>query len=267
MRKNLILVKPLVLVKILVLISITAFSATIALADSIATCSIRAGRTDEKMSFSSERGDCVAGRNCHEGSSDMLWSRWSGITAQDLEHEGAAVDARMKADSGEMRCVGTVHDAAMHGTYSFTPDEGFVKRMQAMGFDDLTPDRLQGFAMLDVTTAWVKEMKDAGVTEMTTQNVMGLRALKVDPAYVKAMSAAGYPELRAQKLTSMKAVGVSPEKVQAIRAMGYSPTQEELIQMSVFKIDAPFVEKMKARGFKNLTIAQLVKIKVFKLDE
>ena len=102
---------------------------------------------------------------------------------------------------------------------------------------------------------------------MTAQNLMGLKALKVDPAYVKAMAAAGYPEMRAQKLTSMKAVGVSPEKVQAVKAMGYSPTQEELIQMSVFKIDAPFVERMKARGFQNLTIAQLIKIKVFKLDE
>jgi hypothetical protein len=121
--------------------------------------------------------------------------------------------------------------------------------------------------MLDVTTGWVKEMKDAGVTEMTSQNVMGLRALKVDAAYVKAMKAAGYPELRAQKLTGMKAVGVTPEKVQAVKAMGFSPTQEELIQMSVFKIDAPFIERMKARGFQNLTIAQLVKIKVFKLDE
>jgi hypothetical protein len=49
--------------------------------------------------------------------------------------------------------------------------------------------------------------------------------------------------------------------------MGYSPTEEELIQMSVFKIDAPLVERMKACGFQNLTIAQLVKIKVFKLDE
>ena len=37
--------------------------------------------------------------------------------------------------------------------------------------------------------------------------------------------------------------------------------------MSVFKIDAPFVERMKARGLKNLTIAKLVQIKVFKLDE
>jgi hypothetical protein len=238
-----------------------------AVAETAGTCSIRAGRTEEKMSFSSERGDCVAGHGCHESNSDMLWSRWSGVTPQDLQREGAAVDARMKADAGEMRCVGTVHDAALRGTYSFTPDEGFVKQMDAMGISDVTQDRLEGYAMLDVTTAWVKGMKDGGVTEMTAQKLMGLRALKVDPAYVRAMAAAGYPELRASKLTSMKAVGVSPEKVQAIRAMGYSPTQEELIQMSVFKIDAPFVERMRARGFKDLTISQLVKIKVFKLDE
>jgi len=197
----------------------------------------------------------------------MLWSKWSGVAPTDLQREGATVDARMKAEAGEMRCIGTVHESAVRGKYSFTPDTEFAKRMEAMGFDDQTPDRLQGYAMLDVTTPWVKDLKDAGVTEMTAQRLMGLRALKVDAAYVRAMTAAGYPELRAEKLTSMKAVGVTPEKVQAVRAMGYSPTQEELIQMSVFKIDAPFVERMKERGFKNLTIAQLVKIKVFKLDE
>lgn len=253
--------------QILVLGVIFGLGAAAAVADTTGTCSIRAGRTEGKMSFSSERGDCAAGHSCHENNSDMLWSKWSGVTPQDLEREGASVDARMKAESGEMRCIGTVHEAAMRGSYSFTPDEGFVKRMEAMGFADVTSDRLEGYAMLDVTTEWVKEMKDAGVTEMTAQKLMGLRALKVDAAYVRAMAAAGYPELRANKLTSMKAVGVSPEKVQAVRAMGFSPTQEELIQMSVFKIDAPFVERMKARGFKNLTIAQLVKIKVFKLDE
>jgi hypothetical protein len=253
--------------KTLIFTLVFGLGATAAIAQTTSTCSIRAGRTEEKMSIDWERGDCVAKQHCHQGDSDMLWSKWTGVTPQDLEHEGAAIDARMKAEAGEMRCVGTVHDAALRGTYSFTPDPAFVKRMEAMGFDDQTPDRLQGYAMLDVTTEWVKEMKAAGVTEMTAQNLMGLKALKVDPAYVKAMAAAGYPELRAHKLTSMKAVGVSPEKVQAVKAMGFSPTQEELIQMSVFKIDAPFVERMKARGFQNLTIAQLIKIKVFKLDE
>ncbi len=253
--------------KTLLLTAIFALAATAAVAEIADTCSISAGRTDEKMSISWERGDCVAGQHCHQGNSDMLWSKWTGVTAQDLEHEGATVDARMKAEAGEMRCVGTVHNAALRGTYSFTPDAAFARRMEAMGFDNQTPDRLQGYAMLDITTEWVKEMKDAGVTEMTASKVMGLKVLKVDPAYVKAMAAAGYPELRANKLTSMKAVGVSPEKVQAVKAMGYSPTQEELIQMCVFKIDAPFIERMKSRGFQNLTIAQLVKIKVFKLDE
>ena len=253
--------------RILVLGLMVGLGTAVTVAETAGNCTIRAGRTEGKMSFGWERGDCVAGQHCHEGDSDMVWSKWSGVTAQDLEHEGAAVDARMKAEAGEMRCVGTVHEAALRGTYSFTPDDGFVKRMEAMGFDDQTPERLQGYAMLDVTTGWVKEMKDAGVTEMTAQNLMGLKALKVGPVYVKGMAAAGYPELRAHQLTSMKAVGVSPEKVQAVKAMGFSPTQQELIQMSVFKIDAPFVERMKARGFKNLTIAQLVKIKVFKLDE
>jgi hypothetical protein len=236
-------------------------------AETSGSCSIAAGRSDEKLSISWDRGDCVAEKHCHEGNSDMLWSRWSGIEPKDLEREGATIDARWQAEAGEMRCVGKVHEGALRGTYSFTPDAQFAKRMEAMGFDDQTPDRLQSYAMLDVTTAWVKEMKDTHVSEMTAQNLMGLRALKVDGPYVRGMVAAGYPELRAEKLTSMKAVGVSPEKVQAVRAMGFAPTEEELIQMSVFKIDAPFVERMKQRGFKNLTIAQLVKIKVFKLDE
>jgi len=223
--------------------------------------------SDGKLDFSWSRGDCAGQRRCHDGNSDMPWSRWNGISPGDLEHEGAAIDARLTDESGEMRCTGKVHDGELQGSFSFTANPVFARRMEAMGFDGQTPDRLRDYTFLDVTTTWVKELKDAHVTGMNAQNLMGLRALQVDAAYVRAMAADGYPELAADKLTSMKAVGVTPEKVQAVRAMGFSPSEEEIIQMSVFKIDAPFVQRMKARGFKNLTISQLVQIKVFKLDE
>jgi hypothetical protein len=229
------------------------------------------GHDTARLQFRWNRGDskgeCEGGRHCSSGSSEMLWSKWSGITPADLQQEGAHVDARMKAESGEMRCVGTIHAGALEGEYSFTPDEQFRQRMEVMGFNDLTTETMQGYAMLDVTTGWVRGMRDAGVKGLTAQKLMGLRALRVDLPYVQGMAAAGYPELQADKLTGMKAVGVSPEKVEAVRKMGYMPTEEELIQLSVFKIDAPFVERMKSRGFKNITIAQLVQIKVFKLDE
>jgi hypothetical protein len=252
-----------------ILISLLAIGVSIgpAVAESITDCSIRAGKVDQELAFNLNNGNCSADHQCDENNSNMAWSKWTGIVPSDLSRNGAAIDARMKADSGEMRCNGTVQGAALRGTFSFTPNPDFAKQMQAMGFDKQTPKQLRDYAFLDVTTAWVKDMQSAGVQGMTAENIMGLRALGVDQGFVKGMAAAGYPELRSDKLTSMKAVGVSPEKVQAIRAMGFQPTEDELIEMSVFKIDAPFVDRMKARGFKNLTIAQLVKIKVFKLDE
>jgi hypothetical protein len=66
--------------KILVLALMIGLGATAAVADTAGTCSIRAGRTDGKMSFSSESGDCVEGHHCHQGDSDMLWDKWSGVT-------------------------------------------------------------------------------------------------------------------------------------------------------------------------------------------
>ncbi len=251
----------------IITLALLALGCGSAFAASERTCSITADRHEGRLQFSIQRPNCNDEGRCTENDSGMPWSRWSGITPADLEREGASLDARINAEAGELRCVGTVHQAALRGTFSFTPHPEFVQRMDALGFHDQSEDRLRGYAMLDVTTGWVKAMKDLGVKGMTSDNLMGLKALGVDPAYVRAMASAGYPELEANKLTSMKAVGVSPEKVQQVRALGYEPTEDELIQMSVFKIDGPFVASMKARGFKNLTIAQLVQIKVFKLDE
>jgi hypothetical protein len=251
-----------------------SLGAATAMADTPQTCTISTGRLDNKMEFSWQRGDCNPENHCHEGDSDMSWSRWTGVTPSDLGREGATIDARLKGDAGEMRCLGTVHASEVHGSYSFTPNPDFPRRMEALGLsiptaqsDQKLNDRLQGYTMLDVSIDYVKAMKDAGVQGMTADNIMGLRALGVDSAYMHGMAAAGYPELDAGKLTGMKAVGVTPEKVQQIRAMGFAPTQDELVQMSVFKIDAPFVERMKAKGLKDLTIAKLVQIKIFKLDE
>jgi hypothetical protein len=98
-----------------------------------------------------------------------------------------------------MRCVGKVHEGALRGTYSFTPDSQFAKRMETLGFDGQTPDRLQGYAMLDVTTEWVKELKEAHVKDLTAERLMGLRALKVDAAYVHAMAAGRLSGVRRRK--------------------------------------------------------------------
>ena len=230
-----------------------------------------ANRTDrpDKAQLMLARTDCDKGSDsCSDmNNSSIEWSRWTGVSAEMLQKDGTTLTARMSAEPGELTCNGSVHDGVLSGRYQFTPSEAFVKEMASLGFDGITPRKQLGFLMLDVTTAWVKEMKGLGVTELSTNKLMGLRALRVDPAYVRAMSAAGYQELRAGKLTEMKAVGVTPEKVQEAKSLGFAPTEQQLIQMSIFHIDRPFVEKMRARGLNDLTLEKLIKIKIFKVDE
>jgi hypothetical protein len=75
---------------------------TAAVADTTGSCSIRAGRTEEKMSFNWQRGDCATEHRCNDGGSDMLWSKWSGMEICSVKVRRRM--RRMKAESGEMRC-------------------------------------------------------------------------------------------------------------------------------------------------------------------
>ena len=204
---------------------------------------------------------------CMEMNSDTVeWQRWSGVSPQALQREGA-LSARMTGDAGDFTCDGTVHDGVLAGRFRFNASQAFAQQMAKLGFDGITPRKQLSFLMLDITPTWTRQMQALGVTELTTGRLAGLRALHVDADYIHSMAAAGYPELRANKLTEMKAVGVTPERAREAKAMGFQPTEQELIQMSIFKIDRPFVDRMRARGLHDITLARLIKIKIFKLED
>jgi hypothetical protein len=235
-------------------------------------CMVSVSRDVDHSAENSElvlrQGNCEESHDCNSSdNSHISWSRWTGLSANTLAQEGAQLDARITADAGELRCTGTVHDAVLAGRYNFTPNTSFQQQMTAMGFENVTAAKLQGFLLLDITLTWVRQMKNTGVTDLTTGHLMGLRALHVTPEYIRAMAEAGYPELGANKLTEMKAVGVTPEKAKEAKALGFQPNEQELIQMSIFKIDRPFIEHMRAKGLTNLTVAKLIQVKIFKLDE
>jgi len=232
-------------------------------------CMVSASHDGDSAQVMFRSSDCDDdGHNCSMSNhSDIAWSRWTGVSSETLKQDGAQLNGVMGGEAGELRCSGTVHDGVLSGRYNFTPNPAFVQKMTAMGFDDITPRKQEGFLMLDVTTVWIQQMKDAGVTELTTNKLMGLKALHVDQSYIRGMSQAGYPELRAGKLTEMKAVGVTPEKAREAKALGFQPTEQELIQMSIFKVDRPFVERMRSKGLTDLTLAKLIKVKIFKLDD
>ena len=247
----------------------TTFLATQAqaLAPIRAKCAI--GISDKANEFSLHIGDtdCAGDHHCGMNFSNESMSRFTGITIADLANDGAHLTATLSGEAGTFTCTGAVHDHELRGDSVFTPDSAFVDRMAKLGFTGFDSEKLQAYTFLNVTSEYARSLQQAQIHGITIDNLIALRIFNVDPAYAKSFVAMGYEQPDADKLIALKVQGVNTDEVKQIRAMGYQPSLDELIQIRIFKITPDFIHRMQDRGFKNLTIAKLVQIRIFKLAE
>jgi hypothetical protein len=232
-----------------------------------AHCAISAGEKPGMLRLQIGDEDCNGHKHCGNFSSEDLASRLSGITRADLSRDGAQLNVVLNAEPGTFACAGTVHEGALEGNSTFTPNEAFVDRMRQLGFTGLDSDKLETYALFDVKTAWVESLKNAKVSGITVDNIIAMSIFRVDAGYVSGLTGLGYETPDADQLIGMKVQGVNAEEVREIRALGYQPTMDELVQIRIFHVTPEFIRKMQSRGFKDLTIAKLVQIKIFKMDE
>ncbi len=256
--------------RLFAIITVAAASITVhaaSLAPFHADCSIRASEDLGKLSLQVDKGECEGERHCGNNFSNESMTRFTGITLADLGRDGANLTATLAAEAGTFTCSGTVRNAELEGKAVFTPDDAFVEKMGRMGFSGYDSEKLMAYAFIGVDSAWAESMQHTGVHGITVDNLLALKIFKIDPGYVHSITALGYDLPNADQLVGLKVQGVNAEEVRQIRALGYKPTIDELVQIRIFHITPEFIQRMQERGLKNLTIAKLVQIRIFKLDE
>lgn len=233
-----------------------------------AKCEITRTHDDAaKLSLRIDDEDCPDGRHCGSNFSNESMSRFTGITPADLDRDGAQLTATLAGEAGTFTCTGTVHNQELYGDALFTPDSAFVTRMAQLGFTGYDSQKLQAYTLLNVTSDFARSLQQAHIQGVTTDNLIALRIFNVDPAYAQSFVSMGYELPDADKLIGLSVQGVNADEVRQIRALGFQPSLDELIQIRIFKITPDFIHHMQDRGFKNLTIAKLVQIRIFKLAE
>jgi hypothetical protein len=230
-------------------------------------CYVSIGEKSGTFRLQTDDGDCHGHRNCGNNMSDLPQSRFTGITIADFASQGAHLTARLTAEAGTFTCTGTIQNGELNGTTAFASNTAFVSQMEKMGFTGYDNQKLFTCTLFDVQTEWVRSLQQLGVRGMDSDNLIALRIFHVDPAFVNGLTALGYQVPDADKLVGLSVQGVNADEVRQIRALGYQPTLDQLIQIRIFKITPDFIQRMQARGLKNLTIDKLVQIRIFKLAD
>jgi len=232
-------------------------------------CTIAPSTMPDRVRYEFTHGGCDTddgNRNdCHDQDSDVPISEFAGLALADFEHEGSHLEAKIVAEAGTITCSGTIHDLTLIGDMTFAPDASFVDHMARLGISGLDSSKLEAYALFHIETSWVQGLQAAGVADMNAGNIIALRIFKITPEFVRSMAALGYANLPAGKLIAFGVQGVNPDEVKQVRALGLNPTPDELIQMRIFHVTPDFIERMRNRGFNNLTIAKLVQIRIFNL--
>ena len=214
-----------------------------------------------------ESDACREHEHCDSSFDEESLDRLTGISLGDLANDGAGLTATLTAEAGTFRCSGSVQGGALVGESIFTPDAAFAARMEQMGISGLDSEKLRTYAFVNVESQWAHSLEQTRISGLTADNLIPLRIFHVDREYVLSLTGLGYPLPSADQLVALKVQGVNAEEVRQIRALGYQPTFDELIQIRIFRVTPEFIRNMEARGLKNLTIAKLVQIRIFNLDE
>jgi hypothetical protein len=176
----------------------------------------------------------------------------NGVWTAELNADGTTLQMTVFRGNRESRTAG------IHGGWNNT-----------MGFE-LSVASLTGLNTVDINSAAANVQfsmsRPAGTISFEGRfaNGNGAGNFKFAPSepFVRDMASLGYTAFKDDDLLMFATTEFSPQTVRDLRALGYQPTQKEIEEVAIFRIDASAVKEFARLGYPNLTLRELVNFRV-----
>jgi hypothetical protein len=148
----------------------------------------------------------------------------------------------------------------------FKVDPEYVATMSAVGFRDLSAEKLVETRIHNVSPEYIQRMRAAG-NDLTLDQYIQSRIFEVTPEFAEEMSRIGYPDLDQETLVQFRIHGVSAEFVRTLRQLGYSNVApQQLVAMRIHGVTPEFIRRVAAAGYHGVPIEKLVQMRIFDID-
>lgn len=218
----------------------------------------------------SERG----GR--HQMGQTFDFSELQGLTREQAQGTGPVRFALVR-EAGRVDLEGSFQAGKGSGTFTFTPNAGFVSAMKSRGFDfekqeswhehGEPENRVFAATMLNVTTALADDLLSADFGKLDVDDLFKAAIFKVDSKFMREMKASGFPGLRMEELVKARIFKIDADFVREAARLGFTNEPfESLVKMRIFKVTPAFIAEVRGEGLGELAIEDLVKMRIFNID-
>jgi len=186
----------------------------------------------------------------------------------------AASDARNGVWTAELNTDGTALQMTIfHGNHESRLGNHRGNWNNTMGFE-LSLASLTGLTTGDINSAAANVQfsmsKPAGTISFEGRfaNGNGAGNFKFAPSepFVRDMASLGYTAFKDDTLLMFATTDFAPQTVRDLRALGYQPTQKEIEEVAIFRINAAAIKEYARIGYPNLTLRELVNFRVGNVD-
>jgi hypothetical protein len=140
----------------------------------------------------------------------------------------------------------------------------FLRDLKEAGYNLTTPEIVQ-LRIHGVNSDYMRDLKNYGLTP-TASDITRLRIHGVTPQYLRDLKEAGYGSLKTGEITQLRIHGVQTEFMQETKRLGYSFSSKELVDLRIHGVNAAYLKKLQDAGFRNLSAAQIAKLRMHGVD-
>jgi beta-lactamase regulating signal transducer with metallopeptidase domain len=110
--------------------------------------------------------------------------------------------------------------------------------------------------------SYIDGLQAAGLKDLTVDEIIALKIQEVTPEYIRGLRAAGL-QANSTELVALKIHQVTPEFVRDLTALGLTNLSvDDYLAAAVQGITPGYVQKMRSHGFKDITLQQLISLKL-----
>lgn len=189
-----------------------------------------------------------------------------GLTSGQVAANSSSVRFELVREAGTFTCEGKFNAGRGSGTFVFSANPNFSKNLNALGYKNLSNERIFEMALYDITTGFIRDLKSLGYDNPPVEQLIPMKVHNVSIEFIRELKVLGYARISLEQLIPMRIHGVSIDYLRGLKELGYENVPaEQLIPMRIHGVSIEYIKELKALGYNRVPVEQLIPMNIHKV--